>query len=152
MHAPLFAESVEQRDMLMALPSVKETLTLARQAAIAMVGVGSIQTAGSSYYDLHPDSTADREKLIRSGVVAEFLAHLVNETGSVANYALNSRLVALAPGDLANCRKVIGVAAGADKVLPIRAVLNGGYLNALVVDEETASQVLERVQGESNVA
>jgi DNA-binding transcriptional regulator LsrR (DeoR family) len=31
-------------------------------------------------------------------------------------------------------------------------VLNGGYLNALVVDEETASQVLERMQGEANVA
>lgn len=152
MHAPLFAESVEQRDMLMDLPSVKETLHLARQAAIALVGVGSIQTAGSSYYDLHPDSTADREKLIRGGVVAEFLAHLINESGAIADYSLNSRLVALAPGELANCRKVIGVAAGSDKVLPIRAVLNGGFLNSLVVDEETASQVLQAKEGQTHVA
>jgi DNA-binding transcriptional regulator LsrR (DeoR family) len=136
----------------MDLPSVKETLHLARQAAIALVGVGSIQTAGSSYYDLHPDSTADRETLIRSGVVAEFLAHLINETGGIADYSLNSRLVALAPGELSNCRKVIGVAAGSDKVLPIRAVLNGSFLDSLVVDEETASQVLRAMEGQSHVA
>lgn len=151
MHAPLFAESVDQRDMLMQLPLVKETLALARQASIAMVGIGSIQTPGSSYYDLNPDSTADREQLIRNGVVAEFLAHLVSENGNVADYPLNSRLVALAPSDLGNCRKVIGVAAGAEKMLPIRAVLNGGYLNSLVVDEETAALVLDGVKEDSHV-
>lgn len=152
MHAPLFAESVDQRDMLMQLPTVKETLQMARQASIAMVGIGSIQTPGSSYYDLNPDSTADREQLIKNGVVAEFLAHLVSENGKLANYSLNSRLVALAPSDLAGCRKVIGVAAGAEKVLPVRAVLSGGYLNSLVVDEDTASQVLETMTGALNVA
>jgi DNA-binding transcriptional regulator LsrR (DeoR family) len=148
MLAPLFAESVDQRDMLMQLPSVKETLHMARQAAIALVGIGSIQTPGSSYYDLNPNSTGDREHLIKNGVVAEFLAHLVSEDGKVANYSLNSRLVALAPCDLSNCRKVIGVAAGAEKAMPIRAVLNGGYLDSLVVDEETAAKVLEGVDGQ----
>ncbi len=152
MHAPLFAESVEQRDMLMQLPAVKETMHLARQAAIAMVGIGSIQTPGSSYYDLQPDSMADREQLIRSGVIAEFLAHLISENGQVASHPLNSRLVALEPSDLGKCRKVIGIAAGAEKVLPIRSILSGGYLNSLIVDEDTASQVLEKLEGRKNVA
>jgi DNA-binding transcriptional regulator LsrR (DeoR family) len=151
-HAPLFAESREQRDMLMGLGSVKEAFQLARQAAIALVGIGSIQTAGSSYYDLHPDSTADRERLIKGGVVAEFLAHLIGEDGKVADYKLNSRLVALAPSDLAGCPNVIGVAAGVEKVLPIRAALRGGYLNSLVIDEETAAGVLEKMEAQQNVA
>jgi len=37
---------------------------------------------------------------------------------------------------------VIGIAAGSDKVTAIRAALRGGYLNALVTDEETAEQLL----------
>jgi DNA-binding transcriptional regulator LsrR (DeoR family) len=151
-HAPLFAESREQRDMLMGLGSVKEAFQLARNAAIALVGIGSIQAPGSSYYDLHPDSTADREHLIKGGVVAEFLAHLIGEDGKLADYKLNSRLVALAPSDLASCPNVIGVAAGVEKVLPIRAALRGGYLNSLVIDEETAAGILEKMEAQQNVA
>ena len=151
-HAPLFAESREQRDMLMELGPVKEAFQLARQAAIALVGIGSIQTPGSSYYDLHPDSTVDRERLTRGGVVAEFLAHLIGEDGNVADYPLNSRLVALAPQELAGRPKVIGVAAGAEKVLPIRAALRGRYLTSLVVDEETAAGVLDKMEAQQDVA
>jgi DNA-binding transcriptional regulator LsrR (DeoR family) len=94
-HAPLFAESREQRDMLMEMASIREVFDLARKAAIALVGVGSILTPGSSYYDLHPLPNVDREDLIRSGVRGEFLAHLIREDGTVADHPLNSRLVAL---------------------------------------------------------
>jgi DNA-binding transcriptional regulator LsrR (DeoR family) len=151
-HAPLFAESREQRDMLMEMGSIKEVFDLARKAAIALVGIGSILTPGSSYYDLHPGSNANRDLLVKSGVVGEFLAHLIKENGSVADYPLNSRLVALEPHELAQCPRTIGVAAGAEKVLPIRAVLNGRFLDSLVVDEQTASAVLETVGNVRHVA
>jgi Trk K+ transport system NAD-binding subunit len=42
--------------------------------------------------------------------------------------------------------------AGAEKVLPIRAVLNGRFLDTLVVDEETAGAVLESMEPMQNVA
>ena len=70
MHAPLFAESREQRDMLMEMASIKEVFDLARKAAVALVGIGSILTPGSSYYDLHPMPNPDRELLVESGVAA----------------------------------------------------------------------------------
>ncbi|MDT4890491.1 putative sugar-binding domain protein [compost metagenome] len=60
--------------------------------------------------------------------------------------------MALSPGDLAGCPKVIGVAAGAEKVLPIRAALRGHYLNSLVLDEETAAGVLDKMESKQNVA
>ncbi|MCT7374633.1 sugar-binding transcriptional regulator [Chelativorans salis] len=151
-HAPLFAESREQRDMLMEMGSIKEVFDLARKAAVALVGVGSILTPGSSYYDLHPGTNPDRDLLVRSGVVGEFLAHLIREDGAIADYPLNSRLVALEPRELAQCRRTIGVAAGAEKVLPIRAVLNGRLLDSLVIDEQTASAVLETKGNAQHVA
>jgi DNA-binding transcriptional regulator LsrR (DeoR family) len=152
LHAPLFAESREQRDLLMAMGSIKEVFDLARRASVALVGIGSIRTPGSSYYDLHPVSDPDRNLLLRSGAVAEFLAYLIRENGTIADYPLNSRLVALEPRELAQCRRTIGVAAGVEKVLPVRAVLNGRFLNSLVLDEQTASAILEAAGEVQHVA
>jgi DNA-binding transcriptional regulator LsrR (DeoR family) len=151
-HAPLFAESREQRDMLMEMASIKEVFDLARKAAIALLGIGSIMTPGSSYYDLHPMPNPDRELLAKSGAAGEFLAHLIRDDGRLADYPLNFRLVALAPHELANCRRTIGVAAGPEKVRPIRAAVAGRYLNSLVVDEETAAAVLDSAEGLRHVA
>jgi DNA-binding transcriptional regulator LsrR (DeoR family) len=94
----------------------------------------------------------DRQFLVKSGVRAEFLAHLIREDGTVGDYPLNSRLVALDPAQLSQCPRTIGVAAGAEKVLPIRAVLSGSFLDSLVVDEETAGAVLEAMENLQNVA
>lgn len=151
-HAPLFAESREQRDMLMEMASIRSVFDLARRAAIALVGIGSIQTASSSYYDLHPMPDPDRELVACSGAAGEFLAHLIRDDGSMADYPPNARLVALEPEELANCRRTIGVAAGPEKVRPIRAALSGRYLDSLVVDEETALAVLKTMEGLRDVA
>ncbi len=152
LHAPLFAESREQRDMLMEVASIREVFDLARRANVALVGVGSIQAEGSSYYDLHPVPDADRKMLVGMGVVGEFLAHLIHSDGAVSNYALNSRLVALAPKELPKCARVIGVASGHEKAQPITAALNGNFLNSLILDEETAGSVLKELEGKQNVA
>lgn len=142
LHAPLFTENREQRDVLMEMASVKEVLDLARKAAIALVGIGSIQTPGSSYYDLLPGQSQDRERLAKSGAAGEFLAHLIRDDGTMADFPPNSRLIAVDPSELKQCRAVLGVASGVEKVRPIRAALNGGYVTSLVVDEETANAVL----------
>ncbi len=142
LHAPLFAESPEQRALLLDMASVREVFDLARKAAVALVGIGSIETAESSYHDLHPTSGPDRERLVKSGAVGEFLAHLIRDDGTVADYPPNSCLVALPPSELMRCRSVMGVASGAEKVRPIRAALNGRYVKSLVVDEDTANAVL----------
>ena len=151
-HAPLFAESRAQRDMLMDMASIREVFELARRASVALVGIGSIRTPGSSYYDLHPISAEDRDALFAQGVSGEMMAHLIHADGSVADFPLNSRLVALDPAELMASPRVIGVAAGMEKVLPIQAALNGRFLKSLVVDEVTAAAVLSAMESKQNVA
>ena len=92
------------------------------------------------------------QRRVGMGVVGELLAHLIHSNGAVSNYALNSRLVALPPDNLTQCARVIGVTAGTEKVLPIKAALNGKFLNSLIVDEETAKAVLIEMEGTQNVA
>lgn len=152
LHAPLFAESREQRDTLMEVGSIRDVFDLARTAQVALVGIGSILTPGSSYYDLVPVPTPERELLLSGGACGEFLAHLIRDDGTVADFPLSSRLVALSPAELSICPNTIGVAAGPEKVQPIRAVLAGGLISSLIVDEETASSVLESLEPVRNVS
>ncbi|MFY0623837.1 MAG: sugar-binding transcriptional regulator [Pelagimonas sp.] len=152
LHAPLFAECREQRDMLMNVSSIKEVLDLARNAHVALVGVGSVEPDGSSYYDLHHVCEADRKMMVGTGIVGEFLAHLIHQNGKVANFALNSKLIALDPSELASCQRVIGITSGSQKIKPIRAALAGGYLNSLIADEATALAVLKELEGADHAA
>ncbi len=152
LHAPLLAENRQQSEMLKNMAQVREIFDLARNADVALTGVGSVAPSGSSYYDLNPVPKADREMLVRMGVEAEFLAHLVSRDGAVAEYELNKRLVAVDPAELGSCRAVIGVASGAQKARPLRAVLNGGFLHSLVSDEETVTALLTDWKGTRHVA
>jgi DNA-binding transcriptional regulator LsrR (DeoR family) len=61
----------------------------------------------------------------------------------VANFTLNQRLIALRPDEIRRCDRVIAVAAGQEKIGPIRSVLSGGYVSMLVTDEETATTLLQ---------
>jgi len=137
-HAPLFAEDEQQRDLLMNVASIRDVFDLARKATVALVGIGSVQAPGSGYYDLLPDPARGGQALVDAGIAGEFLAHLIKADGSLAEIDLNSRVVALDPADLANCPTIIGVAAGSLKAGPVAATLAGRFLTSLVVDEEIA--------------
>lgn len=142
-HAPLHADTEQERDLLMSVRSVQDVMETARRAAIALVGVGSVVGPNATYYEAHPIAAGDRDALVAGGVRCEFLGYLINGDGSLSDNKLNSRLVSLPPAEAARIPTTIGVASGSEKVSPIAAALNGGYINALVVDEPTAEAVLE---------
>lgn len=141
-HAPLHADSEAERDLIMSLKSVRDAMEKARNASVAMVGVGAVAGADSTYYIAHPMTEADRQKLYQSGVRSEFLGHLIQQNGALADNSYNSRLVALPPHGLGNIPVTIAIASGAEKVGPVVAALNGGYFNTLVTDEHTATALL----------
>ena len=141
-HAPLFAETPDERDMLMSVRSVRDVFDAARKASIALVGIGSVAGEQSTYYEALPMAEDARQALAESDVRGEFLGHLIDTDGRVSDIEFNSRLVALPPGEAARIPTTVGVVSGAEKIEPIRAVLAGKYINALVLDEETAAGVL----------
>ncbi len=142
-HAPLHVDTTEERDLLMSVRSVRGVLDLARKAAASIVGIGSVIGPKATYYEAHPVSQADKEKLLESGVRGELLGRLINGDGSSSAIEFNAHLVALTPEDAGRIPVRIGAASGPEKVGAIAAVLNGGHINMLVVDELTAAAVLE---------
>lgn len=147
-HAPMFADSDEQRDMLRGVSAVADVLGRARSASIAVVGIGSVLAEGSSYLDFgfRSNSRADWQRVLASKAQGELLAHLLDEDGQLAHYPRNALLVGLVPEDLRGIPHAMGVASGPNKVRPIASVLRGRYLKSLVTDEKTAVAVLEVLQ------
>lgn len=149
-HAPLFAESAEMRDMLLRMGQVKSVFDRARAADVALVGIGSILTDDSSYYDLDPRSGEDRDAIVNAGARAELVAHLLRGDGSICDYDRNRTLVGLTLDELRAIPSRIGVAAGPNKAMPILTVLRGGYLETLITDEATALRVLALAEAEND--
>ncbi len=142
-HAPLFAETPQQRDLLMGVRAVADVFKRAREADVAVVGIGSILTAESSYYDLHPSSTTDRAAIEASGAVGELLAHLIDERGRVCDYSPNRSLVSLTLEEFAAIPRSIGIASGPAKAAPILSVICGDHIDVLVTDEATGRQIVQ---------
>lgn len=145
-HAPLFAETREQRDMLMSMRQVAEILDKASHADIAIVGAGSIQQDDSSYFDLHPLSEADQREIRHLDARAELLAHLLDDDGQLIDWKLNHQIVGMTPDQLMKIPFRFCVAWGESKVGPIRSIVRGHRLNGLVTDEITAMRVLDALE------
>jgi DNA-binding transcriptional regulator LsrR (DeoR family) len=146
-HAPLFADDPEQRELLVGMRSVRDVFKKARSAKIAVVGIGSILSDDSSYYDLHPSSGTDRAAIEKSGAFCELLAHLLDKDGHVCDYALNRSLVSLTLDEFAQIPTKIGVASGPNKAGPILSVMRGGHLDTLVTDEATGARIIAMAGG-----
>ncbi|MGO4448279.1 sugar-binding transcriptional regulator [Phyllobacterium sp. TAF24] len=142
-HAPLFADSSAERAMLINMRSVADVFKRAREAKIAVVGIGSILSDDSSYYDLHPSSSTDRKAIEHSGARSELLAHLLDDRGQVCDYSLNGSLVSLTLEEFASIPTKIGVASGQNKARPILSIMRGNHLDTLVTDEATGQRILD---------
>lgn len=151
-HAPLFADNAEQRAMLMAMRSVADVFQRAREARVAVVGIGSILSSDSTYYDLHPSSSTDRMAIEHAGASAELLAHLLDGEGQLCDYSLNRSLVSLTLQEFASIPTKIGVASGLNKAGSILSVLRGNHLDTLVTDEATGARILEMASEEGDQA
>ncbi|WP_410014407.1 sugar-binding transcriptional regulator [Sodalis sp. C49] len=142
-HAPLFADTPAQRQMLMEVSQVHQVLQQAREADIAIVGLGSIHASSSSYYDLNPSVRHAQASVETSGARSEVLAHLLDAQGQPACFADNQRLVSLTLEELRHIPFSFAVAAGSDKIEPASSVLRGRYLKGIVTDESTAAGIIE---------
>jgi DNA-binding transcriptional regulator LsrR (DeoR family) len=126
---------------------ISEVLAMARQAQIAIVGIGSIVPTQSSYFDLLattiPDSQAWDQMIEQVDGHGEIFAYVFDGQGNLCLPHYNERVVGLELAELKNIPLSIGVAATAEKARPLHGALSGGYFNTLITDEMTAQDVLK---------
>jgi DNA-binding transcriptional regulator LsrR (DeoR family) len=144
LHAPAFVETGEHRDMLLSLGPIKEILDIARQANIALLGVGTVEPDESRFVEFTALSVEDMKRIAETcGGVGEIGAYVYDIEGKHCAEEYAERVVGLSLQELRRIPFVIGVAATAAKSLPIYGALRGGYLHTLITDEAAAQGVLQ---------
>lgn len=139
MPVPLLANSVEDRTVLLNQKGVKEVFSMANNADIKFIGIGTVaQTA--QLVASGPIKPEEIIEIARSGAVGELMGHFYDENGRIIETSLSARMLSVSleghKGD------VIAVSGGEEKVEAIRAALKGGLLTGLITDELTARAVL----------
>ncbi|MGA2043361.1 MAG: sugar-binding transcriptional regulator [Roseiarcus sp.] len=141
MPLPVIARSVEERELLTSLASVRSVLALIERADVSFVGVGTVGDNAA----IVQDGIVMREEveaLRAAGAVGEITGWAFDSRGRVIESPINDR-VASAPLRPAT-RLTIGVAMGPSRRAPLRAALSGQLISGLVTDEATAEHLLLR--------
>ena len=123
-------------------PTISSVLELGRRAPIICFGMGTISPQ-SVLVQSGFVTEAETAALKAKGAVGDILSRYIDAEGRIVDPDIDARTIGL---DLKFCRErelSIGVGAGQSKHAIALACLRGGYLNALVTDEQTALFLLE---------
>jgi DNA-binding transcriptional regulator LsrR (DeoR family) len=148
LHAPLIVDTPEIAQALLAQRNVAETLEIARQSDVALVGIGALTPDVSSLLRAGYLSIAEFTVLAQRGVVGDICARHFDIRGDSITPELDARLVSITLDDVAQIPTVIGVACAPTKARALLGALHGGYLDILVTDSAAAEEVL-RLAGQN---
>jgi deoxyribonucleoside regulator len=146
LHAPLIIDSEAGRDALLQERTIQETLDRARQADIALIGIGTTDPQLYSLLRAGYVSLEDMECLHRAGAVGDICGQHYDIHGNVLDVDINRLLVGINLDDLAKIDTVIGVAGGDCKSETILGALRGRHINVLITDERAARRALELIE------
>ncbi|GAA5618506.1 sugar-binding transcriptional regulator [Brucella anthropi] len=145
MPVPFFANTAEDREVLLAQRGVTTVFDMGCQAELKIVGIGTVdaqaQLVTSGMIEL-----AEVEEIANLGGVGEMLGHFFDANGQRLETALTARTIA-ASVENADMSRIVGLAGGISKAEAIRAVLKSGRLYGLITDERTAKTLVEQPNG-----
>jgi DNA-binding transcriptional regulator LsrR (DeoR family) len=139
MPAPFFADSIEDKAVLLGQRSLESVLALARRAELIVVGLGEVGPH-SHLLTSGMITTEEFAEVERAGAVGEVLGRFLDAAGRPVAAAVNDRALALPLEDLPG-RQMVAIAGGRDKVHAIAAVLESRLLTGLITDETTAREL-----------
>lgn len=140
MPVPFFANTLEDRDVMLAQRGVAEVFGLAARSDLKIVGIGTVEAEASLVLTgmISPDELAEVKAL---GGVGEMLGHFFDADGAPVATAISARTVSPPLEQLCGTR-IVAICGGRIKTAAILAVLRSGRLTGLVTDERTARALL----------
>jgi len=140
--APLILSSREATQAIRNERPVRDIFNMIWHSSMTVVGIGSMSTE-ATLIKKGVMTSNDFLLLGMQGAVGDILSQFINENGEKIECSFDERMIAISLEELKKLKNVIGVAGGTNKAAAIHAALKGGYLNKLIIDEETAALVLQ---------
>jgi len=143
LHAPGLLDSEATTAALLSDSAVTVTTRLWDELKLALVGMSGAPRFAPGYGTVMDRlDEAGRERITAKGAVGDVAGHLVRIDGSLVRDEWERRTISIPLQSLQRVPRVIGIAAGANKVETIVAGARTGLLHVLITDEPTASAAL----------
>ena len=139
--SPLVVSSRQVRDALLDEKSLQDVSTMTEYADMSVVGIGAA-VEGATVLRNGILNEGELTVLKMQGAVGDVLNHFMDKDGNLIQTEIEDRVISTDLDKLRQLKNVVGIAGGKDKVTAIKAVLNGGYLNVLITDSDTAAELL----------
>jgi DNA-binding transcriptional regulator LsrR (DeoR family) len=137
---PFFANSAEDRAVLLAQPGVREIFDMSGGAGLKLVGIGTADS-GAQLVASGMIEPREIDEINAAGGAGEMLGHFFDAQGGVLETTLTARTLSVELNTRDDSR-IVAIAGGAEKVGAVRAVLRSGWLKGLITDEATARAIV----------
>ena len=141
---PAILDSTFVKKSVLTDNSIKQVMEYVQKSNIALMTVGQAgednALVRAGYLSIDHFKKADGTE-----TVGDICCHFIHENGELYDTELSNRTVSLPLEELKKKDFRIVVAEGDKKVRSICGALNGGYINVLITDEDTALAVIKRL-------
>ncbi|MCA1322929.1 sugar-binding transcriptional regulator [Herbaspirillum sp. alder98] len=145
---PAFFDYADTRTALWREKSIKSIRALQDRASIVLFSIGA-EATGSHIHTGGYLGEDERNMIREQGLVGDIATVFFRRDGSWRDVALNARSSGPDLDCLQRAAHSICVVSGAGKIPGLRAALEGGFINELVIDEPSARLLVEQLQGET---
>jgi DNA-binding transcriptional regulator LsrR (DeoR family) len=143
LHAPAILGSPEMVAELRSLPAIDSELSKARNADVALVGIGAFgQGFAAQLLESAHLGAAERAAFDAARPAGDILARFYDEAGQQLDTPLRHRVLALELEELRQVPTIVGIAAGEEKAAGIWGALRGGHVDVLITDQAAAASAL----------
>jgi DNA-binding transcriptional regulator LsrR (DeoR family) len=144
LNSPGIVKTKELHDALMENIQVSETLKLAENIDIALVGIGALMENAFIVEQSSIISQVETSRLLSKGAVGDVGLRFFDAEGNLVDDEINERVIGLTHVQIRKVPRVIGVAGGVNKHLPVLAALRGKWISILITDEQTAQFLINQ--------
>lgn len=138
---PVIFDHAQTKKLVVNDTHIKHILKLGREADIAVFTVGTVRDSALlfklGYF------TDQEQKNLQKKAVGDVFSRFIDSQGRVVDPEIDRRTVGINLAELRKKKHSVLVAANVAKVPAIHGVLTAGYANTLVIDQESANNLLD---------
>lgn len=128
-------------------PPIKDHFEKMTKIDIAILGIGN-HTPQSSIYNSGYLTDEEMEMLKNDNAVTDICGYGIDIDGNPVETVTTNRIIGINLDTLKTIPIRMGCSSGINKTQAVLGALRGGYINVLVIDEETANAVMiEAING-----
>jgi DNA-binding transcriptional regulator LsrR (DeoR family) len=144
--SPFIADSPEAADVMRRQRDIERTLAAARQADVALLGIGNLDPAISGFVEAGFITSDELTALNATGAVGDMAGQIFTISGDLHTCDYNQRVIGITFDELCQIETTIAVAAGKDKAKAILGALRTCIIKILCTDDQTAKEILKLEQ------